>query len=58
MLYFNDDVFACEISWEFIIFQAKNKATLFFYRNQEMSAEARMFLILIHIFSISHPTPT
>ena len=31
--------------------------TLFFYKNQEMSAEARMFLILIHIFSNSHPTP-
>ena len=32
--------------------------TLFFYKNQEMSAEARMFLILIHIFWNSHPTPT
>ena len=30
----------------------------FFYKNQLMSAEARMFLILIHIFSNSHPTPT
>ena len=30
----------------------------FFYKNQEMSAEARMFLILVHIFSNPHPTPT
>ena len=33
-------------------------STLFFYKNQEMSAEARMFLIWIHIFSNCQPTPT
>ena len=30
----------------------------FFHKNQKMWAEDRMFLILIHIFSNSHPIPT
>ena len=33
-------------------------STLYFYKNQWMFAEARMFLILIQIFSNSQPTPT
>ena len=36
---------------------AHNLYTLF-YKNQEMSNEARMFLNVIHSFSNSHPTPT
>ena len=41
--------------------RVKIQYTLFFYKNQYMSAETpdtRMFLILIHILSNSHRTPT
>ena len=32
-------------------------STLYFFKNQQISADAGMFLILIHVFSNSHPNP-